>query len=121
MYTMLAHPLWKLARFANGEFREVHVRGATSYLDEVIKNFVFRIRTRKELVRMRVGAPDISCVPRVSTAHALRSALNHDDAGDAMTRRNCRANRGITATDHDDIIPLHSTSFGARRPADLDA
>jgi hypothetical protein len=57
-----------------------------------------------------VRAADIPRVPRIPPARMLRRALEHEHAAPRLTRGKRRAQRGVSASNHDDIVVLRHVS-----------
>src|SRR6202021_1401666 len=100
---MLTHPSWKVARFTDRTLSQVDVRRIPRDLDEVFKEFFFRIDSGGGGAMSHAHAANVARVPGISGAHVRRSPLEEQHARAAVAGAHRRAQRSVAPSDHKDV------------------
>ena len=102
------------------EPRQALVGGAARHLEQVLPVLLFGIGIDQHILWRVVHAAQVARVLRVAAAPVARRGLEQQHRRARFARHQGRAQRGVAASDHQDVDQCHSTSFRAQdssRPA----
>lgn len=114
MHAMVPHPVPAIGRSPDHQPRQFLVGLPARDLEQVLPEFLFRVRVNQYILRRIVHASQVASVLRVATTPFTRRSLQQQHTGPRLAGHQRRAKGSIPAANDKHIDHFASRSRGAR-------